>query len=245
MSVGDLSGLLARWDAQQARYLPGREERFGLICDLVEQIAPPSPRILDLCAGPGSLSARVLERLPESAVTAVDFDPAHIELGRRRLGDRVTWCELDLRRPGWDEQFADGSFDAVVTATAIHWFTAEEIVPLYRSLARLLPQGGLFANADHLPISAPRIAAISADLLDRWQDEQLAGAEDYTEYRAALRSEPALAEDVEAGDRLLGNRHPGSTLPVAFHQAALAVAGFAEAGEVWRHHTDALLVALR
>jgi SAM-dependent methyltransferase len=245
VSVGDLAGLLARWDAQQARYLPGREERFRLICDLVEQIAPPSPRILDLCAGPGSLSARMLERLPESAVTAVDFDPAHIELGRRRLGDRVTWCELDLLRPGWDEQFADGSFDAVVTATAIHWFTAEEIVPLYRSLARLLPRGGLFANADHLPISAPRIAAISADLLDRWQDEQLAGAEDYTEYRAALRSEPALAEDVEAGDRLLGNRHPGSTLPIAFHQAALAVAGFAEAGEVWRHHTDALLVALR
>ena len=245
MSVDGLEGLIARWDAQQARYLPGREQRFELIRDLVEQVAPPSPRILDLCAGPGSLSARLLERLPQSSITAVDFDPAHIELGRRRLGDRVTWCEIDLRQPGWDEQFGDGSFDAVVTATAIHWFTAEEIVPLYRSLARLLPQGGLFANADHLPISADRIAAISADLLQHWKDEQLAGAENYADYRAALRSEPALAEDVDAGDRLLGNRHPGSTLPIAFHQAALAVAGFAEAGEVWRHHTDALLVALR
>lgn len=245
MNEGQLAGLIARWDAQQARYLPGREERFALICDLVEQVAPPSPRILDVCAGPGSLSARLLERLPQSSVTAVDFDPAHIELGRRRLGERVTWYEIDLRRPGWDEQFADGSFDAVVTATAIHWFTAEEVVPLYRSLARLLPGGGLFANADHLPIGAHRIAAISADLLDRWQDEQLAGAEDYADYRAALRSEPALAEDVEAGDRLLGFRHPGNTLPIAFHQAALELAGFVETGEVWRHHTDALLVALR
>jgi SAM-dependent methyltransferase len=245
VSGDGLAGLVARWDAQQARYLPGREERFDLICDLVEEVAPPSPRILDLCAGPGSLSARLLERLPHSSVTAVDFDPAHIELGRRRLGDRVTWHEIDLRRPDWDEHFADESFDAVVTATAIHWFTAEEIVRLYRSLAQLLSQGGLFANADHLTIGAPRIAAISADLLARWKDEQLAGAEDYAEYRAALRSEPALAEDVDAGDRLLGGRHPGSTLPIAFHQAALAIAGFAEAGEVWRHHTDALLVALR
>jgi SAM-dependent methyltransferase len=207
-------------------------------------MAPPAPRILDLCAGPGSLSARLLERLPQASVTAVDFDPAHIELGRRRLGDRVTWHEIDLRRPGWDEQFGDGSFDAVVSATAIHWFTAEEIVPLYRSLARLLPEGGLFANADHLPIGASRIAAISARLLDRWRDEQLAGAEDYAGYRAALRGEPALAEEVEAGDKLLGNLHPGSTLPVAFHQAALGVVGFAEAGEVWRHHSDAVLVAL-
>jgi SAM-dependent methyltransferase len=175
VSVGGLAGLIARWDAQQARYLPGREERFGLICDLVEQIAPPSPRILDLCAGPGSLSARLLERLPLASITAVDFDPAHIELG----------------------------------------------------------------HADHLPISAPRIAAISADLLDRWKDEQLAGAEDYAEYRAALRSEPALAEDVDAGDRLLGNRHPGSTLPIAFHHAALAVAGLARGGMAAPHRRAA------
>ena len=161
MGSGGLAELIARWDAQQARYLPGREERFGLICDLVEQIAPPSPRILDLCAGPGSLSARLLERLPQSSVTAVDFDPAHIELGRRRLGERVNWCELDLRQPGWDEQFADGSFDAVVTATAIHWFTAEEIVPLYRSLSRLLPQ----AESSRTPTtcrSAPRGSQRSA-----------------------------------------------------------------------------------
>jgi hypothetical protein len=38
------------------------------------------------------------------------------------------------------------------------------------------------------------------ELLDRWKDEQQAGAEDYAHYRAALRSEPAPAEDVETGD---------------------------------------------
>jgi len=242
---GGWAGLVGRWDAQQARYLPRREDRFQLICDLVEHESPRPPRILDLCAGPGSLSARLLERLPEASVVAIDFDPAHIELGRRLLGERVDWYELDLRRPRWDEQFAADSFDAVVSATAIHWFTAEEIVSLYRSLARLLAPHGLFANADHMPIGTSRLEAISEDLLQRWQDEQLAGAEDYARYREALRTEPALSAQVETGDKLLGERHPGSTLPIGFHTAALRVAGFAEAGEVWRHLSDAVLVALR
>ena len=34
-------------------------------------------------------------------------------------------------------------------------------------------------------------------------------------------------------------------MPIGFHTAALRVAGLAEAGEVWRHLSDAVLVALR
>jgi hypothetical protein len=34
-------------------------------------------------------------------------------------------------------------------------------------------------------------------------------------------------------------------LGVEFHRHALLTAGFCEAGEVWRHHTDAVLAAVR
>ncbi len=237
--------LVKRWEAQQERYLPAREERFTVMLDLIGLAEEAAPRVLDLASGPGALSARVLERFPEASIVAVDFDPAHLELGRRTLRDRVEWVEADLRRSEWVEQFEPGSFDAVVSATAIHWFRPDEVVRLYRDLALLLRKGGLFLNADHLPVPAPTVAELSGTLLERWQAGQLEGAEDYAAYRDALREEPELRPLVEAGDRRLNIGDHDTTMPVGFHAETLRIAGFEEVGEVWRRYGDAVLVAIR
>lgn len=234
-----------RWDAQQERYLPHREERFQLMLDLVEEVAGSSPRLLDLCCGTGSISRRALERFPAASIVAVDMDPAHLELGRRALGDRIEWRDGDLRRADWEEGLEPGSFDAVLSATAIHWFQPEEVVGLYRALAVLLREGGVFANADHLPVPAPEVAALSQEQLDRWQADRLATGEDYRAYRDALREGAALRSLVEEGDRRFADKPPGVAAPLSFHRQALLTAGFRAADEVWRYHADAILVALR
>jgi trans-aconitate methyltransferase len=237
---------VARWDAQQERYLPHREERFRIMLDIVEhQEQTDVLRVLDLCCGTGSISRRVLERFPNASVLAVDMDPAHLELGRLSLGDRVEWRDADLRDSEWASELDDGSFDVVLTATAVHWFPPEEIVALYRTLARLLRQNGIFANADHLPVASERVAAPSQALLEEWQRQQLDRAEDYHEYRQALRDDPALRPLVEEGDRRFANKLPGVTAPLDFHRTALLLSGFTAVDEVWRHHTDAILVAIR
>ncbi len=242
---GRWRALVERWDEQQERYLPGREERFAFMIDLIGLGGNAAPRVLDLCCGPGALGARVLDRFPEASVVGVDFDPAHLELGRRTLGDRVEWRDVDLRGDEWAEAFVPGSFDAIVSATAIHWFRAEEIVRLYRALALLLRDGGLFVNADHLPVDSPQVSAMSASLLERWQAPRLAGGEDYAAYREALRAETELRPFVEEGDRRLDIRTHGVSLPMAFHVEALRIAGFREVGDAWRRYTDAVLVAIR
>ena len=94
-------------------------------------------------------------------------------------------------------------------------------------------------------MSAPTIARLSDELVERWQEERLREAEDYGAYREAVRGDSDLCEYALAGDAVLGRRQPGVTLPVEFHRQALLAAGFAEAGEVWRYHRDAVLVALR
>jgi SAM-dependent methyltransferase len=245
VSTIDASRWVTRWDEQQQRYLPHREERFRIMLDVVERLVGSAPRVLDVCCGTGSITRRVLERFPEASVVAVDMDPAHLELGRRTLGDRVDWRDLDLRRPEWADDFEQGSFDAALSATAIHWFQAEEVVGLYKALARLLREGGVFANADHMPVGAPEVAALSEELLEQWQDEQLAEGEDYHDYRDALREDEELHALVVEGDRRFENKHPGATAPEAFHRASLGVAGFRTADVVWRHLADAILVAVR
>ena len=148
----EIDALIARWDAQQERYLPQREERFRIMLDVVgQQEETQRLRVLDLCCGTGSISRRVLERFPHASILAVDFDPAHLELGRLSLGDRVEWQDADLRRDEWAAGLEGGSFDAILTATAIHWLQPGEIVTLYGTLARLLREG----ECSRTPITSP------------------------------------------------------------------------------------------
>jgi SAM-dependent methyltransferase len=234
-----------RWDEQQERYLPHREERFQIMLDLIRPAGSQDVRLLDLCCGTGSISARALERFPRASILAVDWDPVHLELGRRALGERVEWLDADLRSSEWAAGLEAGSFDAVLSATAIHWFLPDDVVTLYRTLAGLLRKGGIFANADHLPVSSPQIAALSQELLDGWQAERLAEGEDYHAYRDALRGDPELEPFVAEGDRRFAKKPAGVAAPIDFHRAALVAVGFQAVDEVWRHHADAILVALR
>jgi hypothetical protein len=96
-----------------------------------------------------------------------------------------------------------------------------------------------------MPVGTPDIAALSEELLERWRDEQLATGEDYYAYRDALREDKELSGFVVEGDRRFENKHPGTTAPEAFYREALLVAGFRAADVVWRHHADAIRVALR
>jgi trans-aconitate methyltransferase len=245
MKSDEARAWVARWDDQQERYLPHREERFQIMLDVVERKCGSGVRLLDLCCGTGSISRRALERFPDASIVAVDMDPAHIELGRRTLGDRVEWRDADLRNPAWANDLAPASFDAVLSATAIHWFQPEEMLALYRTLAGLLREGGVFANADHLPASTPTVAALSQELLDGWQAARLKEGEDYHAYREALRDEPTLRPLVEEGDRRFADKPPGLAAPLAFHREAFLAAGFEAVDEVWRHHADAILIAIR
>src|SRR5579864_7239522 len=82
----DWAGWLRRWDAQQQRHIPDREARFTAILDALKAFAGSSPRVLDLGCGPGSLSARVLDRFPAAEIVAIDTDPLLLAIGRGALG---------------------------------------------------------------------------------------------------------------------------------------------------------------
>ena len=73
---------LRRWDAQQEVYITDRERRFEVMVSFLEALLPPDLVALDLAAGPGSASARLLLRLPGSRSVAVDADPVLLRLGQ-------------------------------------------------------------------------------------------------------------------------------------------------------------------
>ena len=93
-----------RWDAQQEWYMPDREERFTVLIDAVEAgVGRDDPLVLDLGCGPGSLAARLLDRLPAARVVAIDTDPLLLALGGAAYAGRagLRFVDQDLRKPGW------------------------------------------------------------------------------------------------------------------------------------------------
>lgn len=89
-------------------------------------------RVLDLAAGAGTLTALLAERVPE--VTAVEPD----DRMRAVLAARCPGVTA-LRGTAEALPLPDGQFDAVVVASAWHWFDPALAVP---EIARVLRPGG-------------------------------------------------------------------------------------------------------
>ncbi|MEW1722249.1 class I SAM-dependent methyltransferase [Streptomyces sp. NPDC093109] len=237
------------WDRQQEWYLPDREERFRVMLDMVEAVVGPEPRVLDLACGTGSITARLLHRFPRAVSTGVDLDPALLAIARGSFaGDgRVTFVTADLKDPRWPELLPYDSYDAVLTATALHWLHEEPLAALYGRLGALVRDGGVFLNADHMPDdSTPRInAAERAHRHAAMERAKAAGAVDWAGWWELVAADPVLAGPAAERFRIYGEHAEGDTPSVEWHARQLRAAGFGEARAVWSSPSDSLVLALK
>ncbi|GAT70749.1 methyltransferase type 11 [Planomonospora sphaerica] len=240
---------ISRWDRQQEGYLPDREERFTALIDAVEALGRPDPLVVDLGCGPGSLSARLLDRLPGATVVSVDADPLLLGLGRAAY-PRLRFVSADLRTPGWSGSLGlDRPADAAVSTTALHWISAADLPKMYGELATVLRPGGLLLNGDHLETddATPALARLERTLHEREAERRFAGRrpEDWRQWWDAVTADPAFAE-LHAARTTAGADHHGSESPLlSQHVEALCDAGFTEVGCLWQRGHDRLLCAVR
>jgi SAM-dependent methyltransferase len=229
---------IERWDEQQREFMPERESRFTALIDAVAAGAGrQDPLVIDLGCGPGSLSVRLLDRLPAATVVAVDADPLLLALGRAAWAGRpgLRFAALDLRQPGWAARLGlDRPADAVVSTTALHWLQHAALAALYGEVATVLRPGGLVLDGDHLreDETAPTLARLGRALIECWSD-----------WWSAVRADPGLAGLVAHRDRIeLESDHHGSPAGrLAVHVEALRRAGFSEVGTLWQLGDNRLL----
>ncbi|GAA2388067.1 class I SAM-dependent methyltransferase [Nonomuraea africana] len=239
---------IARWDRQQEGYLPDREERFTALIDAVEAAGRPDPLVLDLGCGPGSLSARLLEKVPKATVIAIDADPLLLGLGRAAY-PHLTFFSRDLRTPGWSEGLGlDRPVDAAVSTTALHWITGPELTAMYAEVASLLRPGGLLLNGDHFESddATPSIAALERAVHDKETARAFADGrpEGWREWWDAIAADPDLAELNTARSTAGAGHHGSESHLLSTHVDALVAAGFAEVGTLWQRGNNRLLCAV-
>jgi len=243
----DWQAWLRSWEEQQGGPMPRREERFQIIVEAVRAHCGGEPRVLDLGAGPGSLSLRLVGAIPGARVVAVDRDPVLLELGRRALAaeDRVSFADLDL---GAAELLSlGGHFDAAVSTTALHWLRLEPLRHLYRSLAVMLRPGGLFLNGDrHFGTDSPLDRLAAEMQRAREPDEEAAVWPSWEGWWQAIETDPAFADAfAERRRRQHDHPHHHEAPTLADHERALREAGFREVGTLWQYLDDLVVAAIR
>jgi SAM-dependent methyltransferase len=237
------------WDRQQEWYMPDREERFRIMLDMVEALTGPAPRVLDLACGTGTITARLLARFPDAVSTGVDLDPALLAIAEGTFAgdDRVSFVSADLKDPDWPAKLPYDSYDAVLTATALHWFHAGPLAALYGRVAELVRDGGVFMNADHMiDETTPRInAAERAQRHARMEEARRDGALDWAEWWQLAAKDPVLAEPTARRFEIYGEHADGEMPSAAWHARVLREKGFGEVRPVWCSPSDTLLLALK
>jgi SAM-dependent methyltransferase len=227
------------WDRQQEWYMPDREERFRVMLDMVEALVGPRPRVLDLACGTGSITASLLAR----------FDPALLAIAEGTFADdeRVTLVTADLKDPDWPAKLPYDAYDAVLTATALHWLHSEPLAALYGRIAELVRDGGVFMNADHMiDETTPRINAAERAQRHRHMDQaKQDGALDWAAWWQVAAEDPVLAGPTARRFEIYGEHADGDMPSAAWHARVLREKGFGEARPVWCSPSDTLLLALK
>ncbi|MEV0401270.1 class I SAM-dependent methyltransferase [Actinoallomurus sp. NPDC050550] len=244
---------ITRWDRQQEGFLPDREERFTALIDAVAAGAGrPDPLVLDLGCGPGSLSARLLDRLPQARVIAIDTDPLLLSLGRALHAgrDSLTFADLDLRAPGWAARLRlDRKVDAAVSTTALHWISEAELRVTYGELATVMRPGGLFLNGDNFSAedATPVIARLDRALQELETERRFAGdrPEGWRQWWDAAAADPVLGGLKEARDASAAGHHGSESGLLSTHVRVLRETGFGEVGPLWQHGDNRILCAVR
>lgn len=243
--------LVAAWHLQQTAFIEFRDLRVRAMLEVLVALEPVRPglRILDLGCGPGSLGFAVAKRFPAAEIVGVDRDPILLRLGREtnRFGSRVQFLDLDLTDPSWVQGVGEQPFDAVVSATALHWLDPDQLVRLYCSLPQVLVPGAVFLNADHLYYQSKAqgfIKQVAESEREQFRQTALGrGAMSWDAWWEAARAMPGWEAEVREWDARWASKHETVKVSTEFHLRALETAGFESATQIYQWFDDRVVFA--
>jgi len=134
------------YDSERRRLVPCFDEFYGTAPELVARTCPASPRILDLSAGTGILSSIICERIEAARLCLPDASAEMLQ----RAAARLALSEPEIFVQPLTEDLPPGSFDAVVSALAIHHLSDDDKRRLYARIFNVLSPGGIFINVEQV-----------------------------------------------------------------------------------------------
>lgn len=238
------------WEAQQNALIEKREDRFSFMADFLRYSAGNVKRLLDLGCGPGSLSFRLSHAFPDADIYAVDYDPVLIRIARENSnGRRIKFIERDLNSDTWHEDLIAGSFDAVVSTTALHWLPFSNLEKVYRVIHSLLRPSGIFLNGDHFHSAYEKTDArrIYDSMRHAIEESNLkeSGAMDWEGWWKYVRDSGDFRDELAERDRRYKSGAHDQGLTLEDHLALLEKAGFNVTDVAWKYLDNCVIMAIK
>ncbi len=102
-------------------------------------------QLLDIWCGTGRELDQIMKLSPWICVTGTDPSPARLaKLLAKPYASRLTLVNCE----SYETHFGTGTFDAAVAVMALHHFTDEDRLSLYRKILEALRPGGHYVEAD-------------------------------------------------------------------------------------------------
>lgn len=153
-----------KYDSQRRVFIPCFDDFYDIAAESV-RLECSAPKILDLGAGTGIFSQKVLEKYPSASITLLDLSEKMLEFARARFRNspNVEICTGDFT----SYEIPAGKYDAIVSSLAIHHLQDAEKIGLYKRIYHALSPGGVFVNAEQVLADNPYHEAVYAA---RWRE---------------------------------------------------------------------------
>jgi tRNA (cmo5U34)-methyltransferase len=181
--------------------------------------------VLDLGAGTGNLSRRILRTFRNSHLTLVDFSQNMLDEVPNVLSDFPGRYEVRVA-DFWQADFPADWFDAIVSSFALHHGRGEIVYQaLYQKIYRCLKSPGIFVCCDVVEGDTQEIAALNENGWRQYLSRRLSAA------------------DIE---RMFSNyRREDSPISLRKHLSFLDEAGFGKADILWKRFNFAVYVGVK
>ncbi|WP_292371396.1 MULTISPECIES: class I SAM-dependent methyltransferase [unclassified Methanosarcina] len=142
-----------KYDEQRRKFIPCFDDFYGMLVS-VASINTENPKILDIGAGTGLLSAFLMKRYPNASFTLIDISEKMLDIAKDRFrgNSNVEFIVADYSKCSFIKKY-----DMVVSALSIHHLENKEKKEIYKKSYSLLRQNGIIINADQVYGETPFI----------------------------------------------------------------------------------------
>ena len=224
------------YDKHQFVVNPKREEIAEVMVSMLPYERDVKVSVLDLGAGTGFLTEKILKAYPRAFVTCLDGAKEMLESARTRLetySNRVSFHLRDFGKERWDTSL--GTFDIVVSLFAVHHIGDRDKRVLFRQICQMLDPGGFFLLGDltksRYEILEKRYEDIKCRMIKQ-RAKDILGVE-------------RTLEQIKQKDRELRTSQGDKPATVDEQIEWLREAGFSLAECIWKWYNHALLAALK
>jgi tRNA (cmo5U34)-methyltransferase len=217
---------------QRQGFAPERTAKMhAVMLDLLTTLTSPQSTLLELGAGTGIFTEKLLKADHFGEIYVTDGAPAMLNIARQNLEvdpARLHFLPLDFTTD-WPRLLAGIRFEAITSSLALHHAADKQC--LFQQIFSMLAPQGVFILADHMAGAS----AFIEHLFNRERALVRLGKEN----KDNLEQLQEMMNGAEERSRKEGNRCE----PVAQYQFYLAASGFEDVECLWRDYWLAVFLA--